>query len=120
MIRGSYGDDVLIGGSGRDILYGGEADDRFFLDRSIHGRKTIRDFQRGEDKIRIDVDDPNAVTSLSDLNLKFAQNGFMAVLLQRASRSIINYMSIVNIEASDRDYLISNVDSIIETFFDVI
>jgi len=120
ILYGAYGNDRLFGGGDEDELYGGEGDDRFFPDRSIHSRKTIEDFQRGEDKIQIDVDDPNAVTSLSDLNLKFAQNGLTAVLLQRASGGIINYKSIVNIEASDRDYLITNVDSIIETFFDVI
>lgn len=62
---GGEGHDFLYGGSGTDIMYGGEGNDVFFLkqisafdaghfDQIIADADAIKDFQQGQDKIRID------------------------------------------------------------------
>ena len=70
-LNGGAGDDVLIGGKGRDILTGG-ADDDIFVMGTGSLKKTvdvITDFRAGgaDDKIRIDVENPSAITNLTQL-----------------------------------------------------
>ena len=63
-LHGGDGHDFLFGGSGTDIMYGGAGDDIFFLKDTldpdlgdfraiVETADTIKDFQIGEDKIRL-------------------------------------------------------------------
>lgn len=61
---GGAGNDTLIGGLGRDVLIGGEGRDTFVFNdvrESLPGarRDTIRDFERGRDKIDLSEIDAN-------------------------------------------------------------
>ena len=58
-LEGGAGTDTLIGGDGADILIGGAGADIFVLGATNEGQDLVLDFTR-DDKIRIDVADPNA------------------------------------------------------------
>ncbi len=51
-LEGGKGSDLLIGGYGNDLLIGGSGRDRFVLQLGM-GIDTVRDFQRGQDKIQL-------------------------------------------------------------------
>jgi Ca2+-binding RTX toxin-like protein len=74
ILYGEAGVDVINGGSGTDILWGGEGADKFVFSDTTIGSDQIRDFQKGVDRIQIDlaalgVEDP------ADLHLAFWNNG---------------------------------------------
>jgi Ca2+-binding RTX toxin-like protein len=57
-IKGGIGNDTLKGGFGNDMLYGETGADRFIFDSalSVGSTDTIKDFQRGIDKLVLDDD----------------------------------------------------------------
>lgn len=63
-LNGGDGDDHLYGGLGNDVLFGGEGADNFAIGQSSGG-DLIQDFQTGQDRISIDVEDTEV--SISDL-----------------------------------------------------
>lgn len=71
---GGAGEDRLIGGAGRDTLAGGSGDDTLIGGREADtfvfsrggGRDTVRDFQDGADRIRID----SGAERFSDLSIR--------------------------------------------------
>ena len=67
LLKGSAGSDELIGGRGDDTLVGGAGSDIFVL-KQRHGTDFIRDFNIGEDQIRLQG-------SLSFRDLSFEQQG---------------------------------------------
>lgn len=70
IIRGDKGDDIIIGGKGSDILIGGEGADifEFQLSDFANGEiDSVRDFEAGVDRIRINGVDPSLVSIEGDL-----------------------------------------------------
>ncbi|MCM2472079.1 hypothetical protein HGO38_01105 [Rhizobium sp. CG5] len=56
-LYGRGGNDTLNGGTGADLLAGGSGNDHFVFDTLLGGGDEITDFQRGSDKIAIDIGD---------------------------------------------------------------
>jgi serralysin len=58
VLKGGSGNDTLRGGLGKDTLYGGSGADRFIFDSALSkvNADTIKDFQRGIDKLVLDDD----------------------------------------------------------------
>ena len=57
-LRGNAGNDTLRGGLGKDVFYGGLGADSFVFDTALStsNTDTIKDFQRGVDKLVLDDD----------------------------------------------------------------
>ncbi|MBN9788753.1 hypothetical protein DMP17_09110 [Pseudonocardia sp. TMWB2A] len=70
VLSGAYGRDTLVGGTGNDILFGGGDADRFVFS-SGSGTDTIRDFERGLDKIDLSA----FGLTYAQLESFFVQNG---------------------------------------------
>lgn len=69
-LRGGAGNDVLSGDKGNDLLWGGAGDDLFlFYDLSQRGDQ-IRDFQDGQDMIRLNSDGFGNI-SIEDVNVEY-------------------------------------------------
>lgn len=58
VLFGNDGDDTLFGGTGNDVLVGGTGRDRFVFSSSVisSNADSVRDFERGVDKIVLDDD----------------------------------------------------------------
>lgn len=78
-LNGGTGNDELIGGRGDDLLIGGRGDDIFVLGRR-QGTDLIRDFNIGEDVIRLQG-------SLSFSDLSFQQQG-NSTLIEAGSETL--------------------------------
>ncbi len=74
-LYGEAGDDILAGGAGNDTLYGGSGADTFVFD-SLVGKDTVKDFQKGQDRLDISdiLDGYDASDNLADF-VKFAISG---------------------------------------------
>lgn len=62
-LYGDAGNDTLIGGAGKDVLTGGSGRDRFVFTGADDGRDTVRDFRSGTDKLAIDHDGYDGMTT---------------------------------------------------------
>ena len=81
-LTGNGGDDVLKGGAGNDVLRGARGDDKLiggrgndiFVLKKRHGSDFIRDFQSGDDRIRLQG-------SLSFRDLSFERKGNQTLII---------------------------------------
>ena len=60
-IRADAGDDIIVGGSGDDILAGGKGTDLFVFGAG-DGHDVVRDLRIGEDRLLLLGIDPSAIT----------------------------------------------------------
>ena len=79
--------------AGVDSFTGGGGDDIYVLDtRSTQGDDQVTDFRNsGNDKIRVDVDDPNAVTTLAELKTEGGFDIFVFPITQTQTNTLLQH-----------------------------
>lgn len=70
VLSGGHGRDIIVGGVGNDTLFGGAGADKFIFE-SGSGTDTIRDFERGVDKVDLSA----FGLTYAQLQTMFVQNG---------------------------------------------
>ena len=103
---GGAGDDLLVGGHGRDTLHGGAGADTFRMegDRGYADTDVIADFERGVDRVELDVDLPVGVVAPFTRADVIATETFDGSLYTY-SFADTSFSTTVRLEASDLDVI---------------
>ena len=99
-LNGGSGNDTLVGGAGHDTLTGGSGRDTFVIDDSqimTPGVAKIKDFQRGQDRLRV-------YGGRNDYLISFS-GGDSLIKSRREAGSVIAMVEDTRISSSDFQFL---------------